>query len=86
MDREKLEARLIQAKKRVALGEKHIARQREFVLGLEWLGDNADAARKLCQVNRDRPRKLWTREFKLLQSQRSRQHEHPLETSEVSCG
>jgi len=49
MDRQKLEARLIQAEKRVALGEQHIARQREFVLGLERLGNNADAARSLLE-------------------------------------
>jgi hypothetical protein len=47
MDREKLEARLIQADKRVALGEKHIARQREFVVGLERSGNSAAAARAL---------------------------------------
>jgi hypothetical protein len=49
MDRAKLEARLIQAEKRVALGKRHIARQREFVFGLERLGNNADAARALLE-------------------------------------
>jgi hypothetical protein len=44
MDREQLEARLVQAEKRVALSARHIARQRDFVLGLERLGNNADAA------------------------------------------
>jgi hypothetical protein len=49
MDREKLEARLIQADKRVVLGEKHIARQKEFVVGLERLGNNSSAARALLE-------------------------------------
>jgi hypothetical protein len=49
MDRARLEAQLIQAEKRVALGERHIARQREFVFGLERLGNNADAARALLE-------------------------------------
>ena len=49
MDRAKLEARLIQAEKRVTLGERHIARQREFVLCLERLGNKADAARGLLE-------------------------------------
>jgi hypothetical protein len=49
MDREKLEARLIQADKRVVLGAKHIARQREFVLSLERLGNNASAAWALLE-------------------------------------
>jgi hypothetical protein len=49
MDREKLEARLIQADKRVALGAQHIARQREFVLALERLGNNASAAWALVE-------------------------------------
>jgi hypothetical protein len=47
MSREKLEARLIQAEKRVALGQKHIARQREFILGLERLDNDASTARAL---------------------------------------
>jgi len=49
MDREKLEARFIQADKRVVLGAKHIARQREFVLALERLGNNASAAWALLE-------------------------------------
>jgi hypothetical protein len=49
MDRAKLEAQLVQAEKRVALGEQHIARQREFVLRLERLGNNADAASALLE-------------------------------------
>jgi hypothetical protein len=49
MDRAKFEARLIQAEKRVILSEQHIARQREFVLSLERLGNNADAARALLE-------------------------------------
>jgi len=49
MDRAKLKARLIQAEKHVALGERHIARQRDFVRGLERLGNNADAARALLE-------------------------------------
>ena len=49
MDREKLEASLMQADKRVALGVKHIARQREFVLALERLGNNASAAWALVE-------------------------------------
>jgi hypothetical protein len=49
MDRTALEARLIQAEKRVALSEQYIARQREFVLRLERLGNNADAARALLE-------------------------------------
>lgn len=44
-----LEARLIQADMRVALGEKHIARQREFVIGLERSGNTAGAARALLE-------------------------------------
>jgi hypothetical protein len=49
MDREKLEARLIQADKRVVFSEKHIARQREFIVGLERLGNNSGAARALLE-------------------------------------
>ena len=49
MDREKLEASLIQADKRVVLGVKHIARQREFVFALERLGNNASAAWALVE-------------------------------------
>jgi hypothetical protein len=47
MDREKLEARLIQADKGVALGAKHIARQGEFIVRLERSGNSAGAARAL---------------------------------------
>ncbi len=49
MDRKKLEAKLIRADKRVVLGEKRLARQREFVLGLEGLGNNTSAARALLE-------------------------------------
>jgi hypothetical protein len=49
MDRKKLEAQLIQAQKRVSLGEKHLMRQKKFVLGLERLGNNADAARAVLE-------------------------------------
>jgi hypothetical protein len=73
MDREKLEARLIQADKRVTLGEKHVVRQREFVLGLERLGNNAAAARALLEqfetiqtMQIERRDQLWLAFDKLL--------------------
>ena len=47
MQREKLQTGVNQANKRVGLCEQRIARQREFVLGLERLGNNSIAARAL---------------------------------------
>ena len=49
MNREKLEARLIQADKRVVFSEKHIARQKEFADGLERLGNNCSAAHAVLE-------------------------------------
>lgn len=49
MTQKKIEARLIQADKRVVIGEKRLDRQREFLLGLERLGNNTSAARALLE-------------------------------------
>ena len=74
MDRKKLGAQLIQAEKRVSLGAKLLIRQKEFVRGLERLGNNADAARALLeqyekiQTRQIERYKLLLEEFRKLQS------------------